>query len=92
MVLLQVFGHALLELVEEPELELEWHNATNVKELIEANLEKVQGLLPLLQNGEILVAVNKKVAAIDTPVRDGDTVKFTHNVDVKVDGIMWQNP
>ncbi len=92
MVTVLIFGQSLRQLVEEPELELDVTTPTTVGELLEANQDKVSELIALLRKGEILVTVNRKVGALDSPVRDGDTFKLTHNYNPSFDGPMWQNP
>ena len=92
MVTVVVFGHILLQAVEEPELELEVSGPTTVRQLLEANLERLGGLKPLLDKGEILVTVNRKVSDLTSTVRDGDTVKLTHNHNPTYEGMMWHNP
>ncbi len=92
MVTVLIFGQSLRQLVEEPELELDVTTPTTVGELLEANQDKVSELIALLRKGEILVTVNRKVGALDSPVRDGDTIKLTHNYNPSFDGPMWQNP
>ena len=36
---------------------------------------------------EVLVAVNKKVGSEDSPVKDGDVVKLTHQSKTSYDGV-----
>ena len=92
MVTVRIFGHTLQQLVGEPELELEVIGPTTVRELLEANQEKMSGVMSLLNKGEILVTVNRKVGALDSTVRDGDTIKLTHNFNPTYEGATWQNP
>lgn len=92
MVTVLVFGHTLRQAVEEPELELEIVGPTTVRQLLEAHSEKLGGLKPHLEKGEILVTVNRKVSDLTSPVRDGDTIKLTHNSNPTYEGMMWHNP
>ncbi len=92
MVTLMLLGQTLREMADEPELELEIAGPTTVKALLETHADKVSRLLDLLSKGEVLITVNRKVGASDSPVRDGDTVKLTHNPNPSYDGPMWQNP
>jgi molybdopterin synthase sulfur carrier subunit len=59
---------------------------------LEANQGTLGGLLPFMGKGELLVSVNKKVGTLDTKVRDGDTVKLTHQFNPILDGAAWHNP
>ncbi len=92
MVTVRIFGHTLQQLVADPELELEVSGPTTVRELLEANMDTVGGLMALLNKGEILVTVNRKVGALESTVRDGDTIKLTHNFNPIYEGARWQNP
>ena len=92
MVTVLLFGLTLRECVGESELQLEIPEATTIKKLIEANQVKLGGLLPFLNKGEVLVTVNRKVGTLDSPVRDGDTVKITHQTNPIFEGARWHNP
>jgi hypothetical protein len=48
--------------------------------------------MPFLAKSEVLVTVNRKVAVIDSPIRDGDTIKLTHQTNPVFDGARWHNP
>jgi hypothetical protein len=54
-----------------------WYGPRTSKALLEGQGEKLGPLLPLMHKGELLVTVNRKVATLDSIVRDGDTVKVT---------------
>ncbi len=92
MVTVVVLGQTLRQLVDEDELELEVGGPTTVRALLEANTEKMGGLLALLNKGEIMLTVNRKVGALESTVRDGDTIKLTHNFNPTYEGATWQNP
>ena len=92
MITVLLFGLTLRECVGESELQLEAAEATTIKKLIEANQERLGGLLPFLNKGEVLVTVNRKVGTLDSPVRDGDTVKITHQTNPIFEGARWHNP
>ena len=92
MVKVLVMGPTLQQLVDDPEFELETDGQTTVQALFDAHAEKLSGLLTLLKKGEILVTVNRKVGALTSPVKDGDTIKLTHNFNPTFEGAMWHNP
>jgi len=92
MVTVLLFGETLRQAVEESELQCAVAGATTVKGLLETNQEKLAGLLPFMQRSELLVTVNKKVGTLDTVVKDGDTVKLTHQFNPTFDGATWHNP
>ena len=86
MVTVQVFGLTLRDAVEETEFELEVMGPTTVRKLIESNQDRMGPLLQFLTNREVLIAVNKKISADDTVVKDGDIVKLSHQSRVSYDG------
>jgi len=92
MVTVRLFGLTLQQSVAEAEFELEVAGPVTVKVLLESNQDKLAGALPFMHKGELLVTVNKKVGSLDTMVKDGDTVKLTHQAHPIFDGAMWQNP
>lgn len=92
MVTLLLFGRALKESVGESELQFEIVAPLTVKKLIEAHQEQLGGLMPFLSKGEVLVTINRKVGTIDSTVRDGDTVKITHQTNPVFEGARWHNP
>lgn len=92
MVKVLVMGPTLQQLVEDPEFELDIEGQTTVQALFDAHAEKLSELVALLKKGEIMVTVNRKVGALTSPVKAGDTVKLTHNFNPTFDGAMWHNP
>ncbi len=92
MVTIMMFGHALRECVEEPEVEVKIAAPMTVKAVLEANQDKLGGALSLANKSEILVTINKKVGTLDSIVKDGDTVKLTHQFNPSYDGARWHNP
>jgi len=92
MVKLIVYGITLRQIVDEAEYELQVENPTSVRALLEANQERLSGLLPFMTKGELLVTVNRKVGSLDTKVQDGDTIKLTHQFNPIYDGARWHNP
>lgn len=92
MITVLLFGLTLRECIGESELQFEAAEAMTIKKLIEANQERLGGLLPFLNKGEVLVTVNRKVGTLDSPVRDGDTVKITHQTNPIFEGARWHNP
>ncbi len=92
MVTILLFGLTLRQSVGESELQLDVAGPMTVKALLESNQETLAGALPFMQKGELLVTVNKKVGSLESMVKDGDTVKLTHQSNPQYDGAMWQNP
>ena len=92
MVKIVVLGQTLQQLVEEPEFELETAGPTTVQGLCEAHAGKMEPLLRMMRKAEIMITVNRKVGALDSAVKDGDTIKLTHNLNPTYEGAMWQNP
>ena len=86
MVTVLIFGLTLRDAVGETELKLEVLEPTTIRGLIESNQDRVGPLLQFLRNREVMITVNKKVSAEDTVVKDGDTVKLSHQSRVSYDG------
>ena len=86
MVTVLVFGLTLRDAVGETEFEIEISEPTTVRKLLESNQGRMGPLLQFLANREVMIAVNKKVSADDTVVKDGDTVKLSHQSRVTYDG------
>ncbi|MGH7260750.1 MAG: MoaD/ThiS family protein [Nitrospiraceae bacterium] len=92
MVTILLFGLTLRQSVGESELQVDVAGPVTVKALLESNQDTLAGALPFMHKGELLVTVNKKVGSLESMVKDGDTVKLTHQSNPQYDGAMWQNP
>jgi molybdopterin synthase sulfur carrier subunit len=77
MVSVQIFGQTLRAIVDESELEVSVTGPTTVKQLIETNSAQLGALLQYIKSREALITINKKIGSEDSPVRDGDAVKFS---------------
>ncbi len=86
MALVQVFGHVLQAVVEDSEMTVSVIAPTTVKQLVENHPAQLGGLLSYLANREILITINKKIGSDDSPVCDGDVVKFSFQSRVSYDG------
>jgi molybdopterin synthase sulfur carrier subunit len=87
MIKVLVFGLTLRNAVGAHEIELEVPKATTVRKLIEAHPAELGAVSPYMMQREVLVAVNKKVGSEDSPVKDGDVVKLTHQSKTSYDGV-----
>lgn len=92
MVTVMIFGLTLRDALGESELEIEVPDPITVKHLIESNQDRLGALIPFMGKSEILVAVNKKVGALDSTIKDGDTIKLTHQFNPDYEGARWHNP
>ncbi|MGH7232307.1 MAG: MoaD/ThiS family protein [Nitrospiraceae bacterium] len=92
MVTVFLFGLTLRQSAGESEFQLEVSGPITVKQLLESRADTMSGLVPFMNKGELLVTVNRKVGSMDSIVKDGDTVKLTHQSNPTYDGAMWQNP
>ena len=86
MVTVLVLGKTLRDAVEESEIEVELAGPTTVRKLVEANRERLSGLLRFIVSREALITVNKKIGTDDSPVKDGDVVKFSFQSRTSYDG------
>lgn len=92
MVTVLILGLTLRDALGESELEFELPQPTNVNELLAAHRDKLGELMRFLNKGEVLITVNKKIGALTTPVKDGDTIKFAHQTNQSFEGARWHNP
>lgn len=86
-----ILGTTLRDTVGESELELDLSEPTPVKKCLEGHPE-LNGLLPFMHRGELLVTVNKKVSTLDSTVKDGDILKLAHQSNPVYEGARWHNP
>jgi molybdopterin synthase sulfur carrier subunit len=86
MVTVLVLGNTLREAVGEREVEIGVSGPTTVKKLVESNQGQLGGLLRFIDGREALITVNKKIGTEDSPVHDGDTVKFSFQSRASYDG------
>ena len=86
MVTVLVMGKTLRDAVGESEVALVVTDPTTVKKLVEANQNELGGLLRFIVSREALITVNKKIGSDDSPVKDGDVVKFSFQTHTSYDG------
>ncbi len=86
MVSIQIFGQILRAAVEESEFEVPVTGPTTVKQLIEAHPDQLGPLQQYVRSRETMITINKKIGSEDSPVRDGDVVKFSFQSRASYDG------
>ncbi len=86
MIKVLVFGHTLRDAVGEHEIEIESVAPMTVKQLVEANPDRLGALMSYMANREVLVTINKRVSTEDSVVKDGDMLKFSFQSRVSYDG------
>ena len=93
MVKILIYGLALREVVEDPEVEITLEKATTLRELLEDYPDHFRGLLPFLLSNQLMLTINQKISTLEAQVKNGDTVKITHQgSEHHADGAMWHNP
>ncbi|MEX5218577.1 MAG: MoaD/ThiS family protein [Nitrospiraceae bacterium] len=92
MVTVLILGMTLREAIGESELGIELTQPTTVQELLNSNQDRLAGLMTFLNNGEVLITVNKKIGALTSAVKDGDIIKFSHQSNQTFEGARWHNP
>lgn len=92
MVKILMFGHALREAVEDPEVEIALEEPMSLRQLLNAYPEQFEGLAPFLSAHQLMLTINQKISTLEAEVKDGDIVKITHQVTEQHDGAMWHNP
>lgn len=86
MVAIQIFGQILRAAVVESEFEVAVAGPTTVKQLIAAYPDLLGPLERYVRNCETMITINKKIGSEDSPVRDGDVVKFAYQSRASYDG------
>jgi molybdopterin synthase sulfur carrier subunit len=86
MVSIHILGQTLRAVVDESELDVPVTGVTTVNQLIQANQAQLGGLLQYIKSREALITINKKIGSEDSPVRDGDVVKFSFQSRTTYDG------
>ena len=92
MVKVVILGLTLRDALGESELEIELGQPSTVKEFLASNQDRLSALMSFLDNGEVLITVNRKIGALTSMVKDGDTVKFAHQSNQAFEGARWHNP
>ena len=93
MVKILMFGHALREAVEDPEVEITVEQPVSLRQLLDDQPEHFQVMMPFLQSHQLMFTINQKISTLDAIVKDGDIVKVTHQGDDSSgDGARWHNP
>ena len=93
MVTVFMFGYALREAVEDPEVEISLEESISLRQLFDNHPDHFQGLMPFLQAHELMLTINQKISTLDATVKDGDTIKITHQGGCEAgDGARWHNP
>ncbi len=91
MVTVLIIGQ-LQQHLPETTYELDVPPVATVKGLLEANDETLGVLQPLITRTQLMVTVNKKIGSLDSPIKDGDTVKLTYQANFSYEGARWHNP
>ena len=91
MVTVHIIGQ-LQQHVADPRYELDVSAPTTVKLLLEAHEEQLGALRPFVTSAQVMVTINKKIGTLDSPVKDGDTVKLTYSANFSYEGARWHNP
>ena len=86
MVTILILGNTLRDAVGESEIEVGLTEPTTVKKMIEANPDQLGGLRRFLADREALITVNKRIGSEDSPVKNGDVVKFSFQSRTSYDG------
>jgi molybdopterin converting factor small subunit len=93
MVKVLIFGLALREAVEDPEVEITLETTTTIRQLLEDYPDRFQGLMPFLHANELMLTINQKISTLEAHLKNGDILKITHQGgDQHADGAMWHNP
>ncbi len=92
MIKVLVFGQALQDIVEEPEFECEVSEPISIRDLFQAHTEKFDPIQPFLTTNQVMITINHKISTLESKVKDGDTLKLTHQFTPDLEGARWHNP
>ena len=92
MVKVLIFGQTLREAIDESEIECEVSEPMTVRTLLESQSEPFHPLQPFLNSSQLMITVNQKVSTLETTIKDGDTIKLTHQIHPEHEGMFWHNP
>ncbi|MCA9472729.1 MAG: MoaD/ThiS family protein [Nitrospirales bacterium] len=92
MVKVLVFGQVLQDAVEEPEFECEVSHPITVRELFETHTERFEPFQSFLDSNQVMMTINLKISTFESKVKDGDTLKLTHQFNPELEGARWHNP
>ncbi|NKB81884.1 MAG: hypothetical protein GKS05_08365 [Nitrospirales bacterium] len=92
MVIVRVFGQTLLACVEDPEIECDLSEPVKVRDFLESHQDQFGELVELMKKSELMIAINQKIVTYDAIVKDGDSIKLTHQFNPEHDGALWHNP
>ena len=93
MIKVLMFGHALREAVEDPEVEISLEQSVSLRQLLDDQPDHFQVIMPFLESHQLMFTINQKISTLDAAVKDGDIIKITHQGDESsADGARWHNP
>ncbi len=92
MIKVLVFGQVLQDAVEEPEFECEMPEPMTVRELFETQAEKFEPFQSFLNSNQVMMTINLKISTLESKIKDGDTLKLTHQFNPELEGARWHNP
>ena len=92
MIKVLVFGQTLQDAVEEPEFECEVPEPITVRDLFQTHSEKFEPFQSFLNSNQVMITINHKISTLEATVKDGDTLKLTHQFNPELEGARWHNP
>ncbi|GJL55680.1 MAG: hypothetical protein NPIRA02_28120 [Nitrospirales bacterium] len=92
MIKVLVFGQTLQDAIEEPEFECDVSEPMTVRELFATHAEKFEPFQSFLQSNQVMVTINLKISTLESKIKDGDTLKLTHQFNPELEGARWHNP
>ncbi len=92
MIKVLIFGQTLRDAIDEQEIECDLAEPMTVRSLFDFHSERFQPIRHFLNSSQLMITVNQKVSTLETQVKDGDTIKLTHQFHAEHEGMMWHNP
>ncbi|MGB0911335.1 MAG: MoaD/ThiS family protein [Nitrospirales bacterium] len=92
MIKVLVFGQVLQDVVEEPEFECEVSEPMSVRDLFQTHSAIFDPFQSLINSNQVMITINHKISTLEATIKDGDTLKLTHQFNPELEGARWHNP
>lgn len=92
MIKVFVFGPILQEAIEESEFECEVLEPIAIRDLFQTHAETFDPFQPFIDSNQVMITINMRISTLESKIKDGDTLKLTHQFNPELEGARWHNP
>ncbi len=92
MIKVLVYGQTLQDAVEEPEFECEVLEPIAIRDLFQAHADKFDPFQSFIDSNQVMITINMRISTLESKIKDGDTLKLTHQFNPELEGARWHNP